>query len=367
MMAELYHFGIKGMKWGVRRYQKNDGTLTAAGKKRYSDDSKKPSLFEKRTQKLEKEYRDAGMNARNARLAAERRVKTEKLLLALGATAAVAATAYVVRNKLDDRADSIIKSGQKMQVIGATDTKKFDKAFYAAYKKSDEIKYKGMYGSVLAAKNTATGGEHSAFKYTLKANSDIKVASRKTASDTFAELYKNDAEFRNAFLRSNERFKNPLMKAGRVAGKVGTNMSDSKLKKAGYDAFNIGLVNHDNDGSYASKRFYDELKKKGYGAIRDVNDKKFSGYKAKAPTIIFDNNGKVSVDSVKKVKTGELALNRNLGQLMINAGTLGAIGGAAAGYSSATKTEAINSYRLEHPNTKLNDNEILKAINRKGY
>jgi hypothetical protein len=33
----LYHHGIKGMKWGVRRYQKKDGSLTAAGKKRYSD------------------------------------------------------------------------------------------------------------------------------------------------------------------------------------------------------------------------------------------------------------------------------------------------------------------------------------------
>lgn len=31
---ELYHHGIKGMKWGVRRYQNKDGSLTAAGKKR---------------------------------------------------------------------------------------------------------------------------------------------------------------------------------------------------------------------------------------------------------------------------------------------------------------------------------------------
>ena len=37
---ELYHWGKKGMKWGVRRYQNEDGTLTEAGKKRYARDQK---------------------------------------------------------------------------------------------------------------------------------------------------------------------------------------------------------------------------------------------------------------------------------------------------------------------------------------
>lgn len=34
---ELQHWGIKGMKWGIRRFQNRDGTLTSAGKKRYGD------------------------------------------------------------------------------------------------------------------------------------------------------------------------------------------------------------------------------------------------------------------------------------------------------------------------------------------
>ena len=34
MDNEVYHYGVKGMKWGVRRYQNKDGTLTNTGKKR---------------------------------------------------------------------------------------------------------------------------------------------------------------------------------------------------------------------------------------------------------------------------------------------------------------------------------------------
>ena len=34
---ELAHYGILGMKWGIRRFQNKDGTLTAAGKTRYSN------------------------------------------------------------------------------------------------------------------------------------------------------------------------------------------------------------------------------------------------------------------------------------------------------------------------------------------
>lgn len=62
---ELYHYGIPDMRWGIRRYQNPDGTLTPAGKERYYGNRKsgKPSrikqvakLYGKNVQQVAKLY-----------------------------------------------------------------------------------------------------------------------------------------------------------------------------------------------------------------------------------------------------------------------------------------------------------------------
>lgn len=57
---ELYHWGIKGMKWGVRRYQNEDGTLTEAGKKRlgYKSTNIKSALARRSNEKVDKSFNE---------------------------------------------------------------------------------------------------------------------------------------------------------------------------------------------------------------------------------------------------------------------------------------------------------------------
>ena len=50
----LIHHGILGMKWGIRRYQNKDGSLTSAGKKRYSDNDDIKEAPQKNTEEPKK-------------------------------------------------------------------------------------------------------------------------------------------------------------------------------------------------------------------------------------------------------------------------------------------------------------------------
>lgn len=67
----LSHYGIRGMRWGVRRYQNSDGTYTSIGKKRKRQDTAHEDYINAHSKKSVKSMSNAELKARNNRLQME--------------------------------------------------------------------------------------------------------------------------------------------------------------------------------------------------------------------------------------------------------------------------------------------------------
>lgn len=191
------HYGVKGMRWGVRRYQYADGTLTPAGQKRYSN--KKSDIFKVKVDEL------VG------------RAKTQ-----------ITGKQYV---------DGYLKKGTTFSRIQTS--KNFENfAFYATYKKQDVDKYMGLFGKNLMtrAKAEAYRAEKEAqkskdpadqkkamelrqkadslnvYQLHIKATKKLRIPSDENASDITVSLLK-DTDFKSdlvsSILDSKEKMKRP--------------------------------------------------------------------------------------------------------------------------------------------------------------
>lgn len=252
-MTELYHHGIKGQKWGVRRYQFADGSVTPAGAKRYY--VKQSSSTVKRTASL------ASMKVKELTSTARTQITGKQ---------------YV---------DTYLKKGTTFSRIQTS--KDFENfAFYATYKKADSDKYMGLFGKNLtsranaAAKQAekqanASGSEADAAKakelrtisdnmkvYQLKisATNKLRVPSDENAGHITANLLK-DKEFKKnveaSIADSKEKMRRGQQQLLFKQAQNALNKDPSRMTKsekvAVYKALNLSLTNH-NDYEVAAKR-----------------------------------------------------------------------------------------------------------------
>lgn len=388
--GELYHHGIKGQKWGVRRFQNEDGSLTPAGERRYDDGPKKKQSKIPKTKSMhriniEDKYQKQGMTKEQAEQAAARRIRGEQYAIAAAAVTVAACVAYIKHKKYST--DKIISKNTELHRImglGELESVRMGERQYVSYKKLDNMKYRGFMGEQQLSKAKHINkrlkdqdfNKQKVYDFTIKAKQDLKVASEKRAKDTLSQLFKNDSNFRDSYVKSLDDFQEHFLRGKKFPAKHQQTVDAIRKgkpvnEKKAYDLFNFLLINKSDNAKNAQNAFYDSLKKQGMNAIIDTNDKKHSFTKAIAPIITFDG----SYDYVKK-EMNEKEIYKDLKKSLLvtipqhlakpGAALVAAYGGTKIVSDNKKANEAIQNYKQEHPNTELSDKEILDVLRKRG-
>lgn len=110
-MSELYHWGIKGQRWGVRRFQNPDGSLTPSGVARYRKNADRAERYRKKA--ADARLKSSKYLYEKDKVAA-RRIQTDLSIGKANSLAAKASRANVKAAKYESKAQRLIKANQDL-------------------------------------------------------------------------------------------------------------------------------------------------------------------------------------------------------------------------------------------------------------
>lgn len=316
---------------------------------------------------IAQKYKDEGMSDEKAQIQAYKRVRTEKLI-AVAATTTVAMAAMQIAKVRRSDLDSIIPKDMKLQNLSTDPEKGVHDAFYAVYNEDDKQKYLGLFGG----RHLQQGGPKNVAKMTMEVTENMKIAGANAARDTVSELIRNDSEYASTM---REVIQHPWALQHPGYKNIKSVLSgNGQLSKEGYNLVNEMLVRHDKRAQTVTNKLFEAMRQKGYDGTIDLNDIWNSGYNAKAPVIIFNKGAKIGNISKEIINPGALQAGRLfqeqrlLLRQMLNTyvpiGTLAKVGAVVIDSKpisiAKAKKKIINTYKKEHPNTKLTDAQIIQ-------
>lgn len=302
---EIYHWGIPGMRWGIRRYQNPDGTLTELGKQHYGAGGKAHSKLDKAIDKVEKKidkstrvqrnaiayltrpYQDADMhnymvNAfKGNRTKAWKNYQLEKDLLAVRGERPVSKENDPDNPYSDDR--NVIKKGTLLNsvsenFVSSENYLKNKRAMYL-YKDKEEWDnkvYKGPFAQYLIGRNgyLPSGEPITQFikEHKFKTVKDLTIPTQQQKIDAFKEML-NDKRLKKDLQDTQKRILainyDPARKE-KIAKLDVNNIKTNDDLKTAYEVFNHCM---EDAGRYKSAAKYLKKMSKSYDAMTDDNNR----------------------------------------------------------------------------------------------